>query len=175
MLLAVVAALAGGVVLAVLRRPAPPIRVIEPPPSAVVVVQVDGEVFHPGVHTLASGSRVGDAINAAGGVTPEADVSLINFARVVRDGERVSVPSRLLRDQLVRVPGTPSGSVRRVNINSANTDELLTLPGIGPALAHRIADFRIRHGPFHRLEDLLQVEGIGPKLLERLRGLVTTD
>lgn len=166
-LLAVVAAVAGGGALLALKRPAAPIRVIEPQPATALVVQVDGEVHRPGLYQLVRGARVGDAIQAAGGMTPGADAGAVNLARPVRDGERLTIPAR----------GASSGSTarRRVNVNAGTTEELEALPGIGPVLARRIVDHRARHGPFQRLEDLLQIEGIGPKLLEKIRPLITVD
>lgn len=166
-LLAVVAAVAGGGALLALKRPAAPIRVIEPQSPTTLVVQVDGEVYHPGLYRLVRGARVGDAIQAAGGMTAGADAGVMNLARPLRDGERITIPAR----------GVSSGSTarRQVNVNAATAEELEALPGIGPVLARRIVDHRARHGPFQRSEDLLQVEGIGPKLLERIKPLISVD
>lgn len=166
-LLAVIAAIAGSGALLVLKRPGTPVRVIEPSSPATFVVQVDGEVQRPGLYEVTRGARVADAIRAAGGMTAGADTAVVNLARLVRDGERITVPGL----------GNPSASPapRRVRVNAATADELETLPGIGPVLARRIVDHRSSHGPFLRLEDMLQVEGIGPKLLERIRPLITVE
>lgn len=163
--LAVAAMLAGSIVL-LARRPAPPVRLIEAPQPSTIVVQVDGEVVRPGLYRLNSGVRVTDAIDAAGGPTPSAELAGLNLARVLRDGERVTVPSSVAP----RSPVQP-----RVNVNIAPERDLEELPGIGPALAHRIVEYRQRHGPFHRPEDLLQVEGIGPKLLARIRDRIIVE
>lgn len=159
-LLTVVAVLAGAAALVAARRPTPSIRIFEAPAAAELVVQVDGAVARPGLYRLAPGARAADAIAAAGGVTPGADASLLNQARLLRDGERLTVPRR---------GPAPSGRPDILDLNAADPPALEQLPGIGPVLARRIVAHRDRHGPFHRLEDLLQVEGIGPRLLDRLR------
>lgn len=175
-LIASAALVAGSAALLFTRRPPPTIRVFEHLPQTELVVQVDGAVLRPGLYRIPTGSRVGDALSAAGGLSPEADSSAVNQARVLRDGERVVVPARTQASVAEeRRSGVKSDQRRgvgssRVDLNRAGVSELEALPGIGPVLARRIVAHRTRHGPFHRLEDLLAVEGIGPKLLERLRG-----
>lgn len=159
-LIAATAVIAGSAALLVARRPAPSIRVFEQPPQTELVVQVDGAVVRAGLYRFPPGSRVADAIEAAGGLEATADPAGLNRARLLRDGERVTVPHRASAAQ--------AGDTR-VDLNRAGVRDLEALPGIGPVLARRIVTHRDRHGPFHRLEDLLQVEGIGPRLLERLR------
>lgn len=154
----------GAGALFVARRPPASIRIFEAPVSTELVVQVDGAVARPGLYRLAPGARAGDAIAAAGGEASDADLSLLNRARLLRDGERLIVPRR--------TSGASSASAADpggVDLNGSGVDALDDLPGIGPVLARRIVAHRERHGPFHRLEDLLQVEGIGPRLLDRLR------
>ena len=165
--LAMAAVVAAGGLLLVLRRPPPPVRFVEPPLPTEVVVQVDGEVIQPGLYRVTRGARVEDVIQAAGGLTVEADLSAVNRARIVRDGDRVIIPRR--------EPASPAaGSPARViDLNTATAADLQTLPGIGPVLAGRIIAYRTRHGPFQRLEDLLEVEGIGPRLLQRLQSAMT--
>lgn len=160
-LIAAAAVIAGSATLLVARRPAPSIRIFEQPPQTEIVVQVDGAVVRPGLYRIRPGSRASDAIAAAGGLASTADSAGINQARLLRDGERVTVP--------LRGSAAQTGE-SRLDLNHAAARDLETLPGIGPVLARRIVAYRDRHGPFHRLEDLLQVEGIGPRLLERLRG-----
>ena len=166
-LAALVAALGAATAILAVRRPSPPVRLVEPAPAEQIVVQVDGEVVRPGLYRLAAGARVGDAVQAAGGVLPAADTQALNLARLLRDGDRVTVPPRSAAG--------PDGRSSPVNVNTATAVQLEALPGIGPVLARRIVEFRSRHGPFARLEDLLQVQGIGPRLLERLRPLVTVQ
>ena len=150
-------------------------------PAGRIVVHVVGAVVSPGVVVLADGARVADAIAAAGGAASDADTEQLNLARVLGDGEQVRVPHA--GEQLVAPdpgpspPGgasggsTPGGGV--VNINTAGAAELESLPGIGPALAARIVEYRDGHGPFASVDDLTDVPGIGPAKLEALRSQAT--
>jgi competence protein ComEA len=160
--------LAGSGLLLVVRRPAPPIRIIEAPAPTALLIQVDGAVLRPGLYRLPPGARLSDALTAAGGVRPDADPSGMNRARHLRDGERVTVPGRALATPLG--PGGETSSV--LDVNSATAGELETLPGVGPVLARRIVEHRTARGGFRRVDDLLEVKGVGPRLLERLRGRV---
>jgi len=164
--------LAASGVLLVARRPAPPIRVIEVPRSAALVVQVDGAVARPGVYRLAPGSRVADALAAAGGPLPDGDLAAVNRAHPVRDGERISLPARRPEEGAGARPHGAAEHGRLLDLNTATAAELEALPGIGPVLAQRIVEHRTRRGAFRRLDDLLQVKGVGPRLLEGLRARV---
>jgi competence protein ComEA len=158
-----------------------------------VVVHVAGAVAMPGVHRLAAGSRVADAVAAAGGSAADADTDRLNLAAPLGDGSRVYVPRRgeagapptVVPDDAA-TPGTTSGATTTggtgsgpapsaagpINVNTAGPDELDRLPGIGPATAAAIIDHRTRHGPFGTVDDLAKVRGIGPAKLAQLRGLV---
>lgn len=158
-----------------------------PSPTALprIVVQVGGAVKQPGVYRLETGARVEDAVFAAGGVTADADLSRFNMARKAIDGEMIIVPRAGDAPAAPSGGSTPTaGSTRatatpprtgKVNINTANAEELDSLPGIGPELAQRIIAYRQAHGPFARIEDLDNVSGIGPSTLERLRDLITVQ
>lgn len=155
--------------------------------AALLVVHVVGQVGAPGVVRLPAGARVADAVEAAGGLTEDADVTRVNLARLVVDGEQVVVP-RPGEELPPPAPGaaaggpgdggTPGGSgaiggaEQPVDLNTATAEQLDTLPGVGPVLSGRILDWRAEHGRFSRVEELLEVPGIGPTLLERLRPLV---
>jgi competence protein ComEA len=130
--------------------------------SAPITVSVQGAVKRPGTYTLPWGSRVGAALAAAGGLAPGAEASLVNPAALLEDEAQVVVPAR----EVARTGQAPDSE--RVNLNSASLAELEALPGIGPALAARLAAAR----PLEGLSDLDAVQGIGPKLLERLAPLV---
>ena len=153
-----------------------------------VVVHVTGAVIRPGVVTLGEGSRVNDAIGAAGGVSPDADTQQLNLARVLTDGEQIRVPriGEVLPDPAPQpgaavTPGTGTalgkpgaGSASgTVNINTASASDLEKLPGIGPALAQRIVEYRDSHGPFASVDALTDVPGIGKAKLEALREQAT--
>lgn len=143
------------------------------PVSARLVVYVVGAVRRPGLYRVAQGSRVADAVARAGGVTRKADPAALNLAAPVADGEQVLVPARLPRAvaaaQGAPVPGLPAGPVQ---LSSATAEQLDSLPGIGPATAQKILDYRAEHGAFRSVDELDEVPGIGPTRVEQLRGLV---
>lgn len=150
---------------------------ITPSAPAVLVVHVAGAVMAPGVHELAPGSRVLDAIEAAGGLLPDADGSRINLAAPVSDGERVYLP-RVGEPAPPPVPGASTGpggdtSGGPVDLNRADQAALEALPGIGPATAAAILRHREQIGAFTSVDQLLDVRGIGEAKLEELRPHVT--
>ncbi|MGB9594353.1 MAG: helix-hairpin-helix domain-containing protein, partial [Anaerolineae bacterium] len=116
-----------------------------------------------------------DAVQAAGGATQDADLALVNLAARVADGQQVHIPrvgeKAPQKSQATAIP-TLAGPL---NLNTATAAELEQLPGIGPALAARIVQYRQEHGPFRTVDALLLVSGIGPSTLEKIRGLVTVD
>ena len=151
-------------------------------PAPQVIVHVAGEVTEPGIVELAEGSRVVDAIDAAGGPTDAANLAGLNLAAVLNDGEQIMVP-----DESGTPPhpadgtadtsagansgaGTNSGTV---NLNTADDAMLQTLPGVGPAMSQRIIEHRESVGPFTAMADLDAVSGIGPAMMEKLEGLVS--
>ncbi|GAB7191391.1 hypothetical protein NUM3379_20980 [Kineococcus sp. NUM-3379] len=161
------------------RVAVPPLPGAGPAPAAPgVVVHVVGRVAHPGVVRLAAGSRVTDALAAAGGAVPGADLGGLNLARVLGDGEQVRVPApgeaaapvpapaRSAAGGAGEAPGAP------VDLNTATEADLDALPGVGPVLAARIVAWRQQHGRFTDPGQLGDVEGIGPKLLADLGPLV---
>ena len=131
---------------------------------AQVTVDVAGAVNNPGVYSLPSNSRVIDAIKAAGNTLKGADVSDINLARVIKDGEQVYIypPSRNGGSARSSVRNAPTRSSGPIVLNRASAKELEALDGIGPVLATRIVAYRNANGPFVTLEALLEVSGIGP-------------
>lgn len=143
--------------------------------TAQVVVHIVGQVAHPGLVTLPAGSRVADAIRAAGGALPTADLAGVNLARVLVDAEQVRVPKpgEWVPSSSGGAPtGGGSGSGGLVDLNSASVSDLDGLPGIGPVLAQRILDWRTEHQRFSSIDELGEVPGIGPKLLAQLRSKV---
>jgi competence protein ComEA len=144
-----------------------------PAASTRLVVYVVGAVRRPGLYTVPPGSRVADAVARAGGVTRKADPAALNLAAPVADGQQVLVPARLPRAvaaaQGAPVPGVPAGPIQ---LSSATAEQLDSLPGIGPATAQKILDYRAEHGAFRSVEELDEVPGIGPTRVEQLQGLV---
>ncbi|EUJ46266.1 helix-hairpin-helix domain-containing protein [Listeria riparia] len=151
----------------------------EPTISKVLIVDVKGAVNKPGVYELATDSRVKDAILKAGGLSPEADVKLLNMAQKVTD-EMVIYAGKVGEEGIQPVTTAqaeaPGGSdSKRVNINTADTTALQTIPGIGAAKAQAIIDHREKEGLFQKVEDLSKVSGIGAKTVERLSEHITVE
>ncbi len=147
------------------------VRVVTATPGQYTVY-VTGAVARPEtLVALPSGSRVQDAIEAAGGATDDADLARVNLGQVLNDGDLVYVPSR--EGETVETP-TPNHPPL-IHINTATAEELEQLPGIGPSLASAIVAYREEHGPFRSLEELDNVPGIGPAKLEAMRDLVVVD
>lgn len=140
-------------------------------PSSRVVVDVVGAVRRPGLYRLEQGSRIADAVARAGGATTKADLAQVNLAAPLADGEQVVVPRRGAPGTAVggTAPGDPAGPVQ---LSTATLEQLDTLPGVGPATAQKILDYREKHGAFSSVDELDAVPGIGPKRLEQLRELV---
>ncbi len=147
-----------------------------------VTVHVVGAVSTPGVYSLPSGSRVSDAIAAAGGVTGNAAEEGINLARVLADGEQVRMLTQTEYESgAAAVAGGPApatggasgASGGKVDLNRATAAELDALPGVGPSTAQKIVDDREANGPFKKVEDLMRVSGIGQKKFDALKDLIT--
>lgn len=138
---------------------------------ATIYVHIVGEVSAPGIYQLDAGARVVDVIFAAGGFNQGADQSSINLAREVTDGEQVVVFKIGAAPQVL---GATNNSVsKQVSLNRATAGELESLPGVGPALAARMIDWRTANGGFKKKEDLLNVSGIGDKLFAGIKNQVT--
>lgn len=143
-------------------------------------VYVTGAVQRPDVYSLPAGSIVKDALLAAGGATADADLVRINLAYPLADGQQVYVPRQGEENLPTRLLTAPAASVlqpgaSQVNINTAGEAEFESLPGIGPALAKRILEYRQTHGPFQTIDEIDDVPGIGPALLEKIRNLITIE
>ena len=135
----------------------------------MLTVHVSGSVVLPGLVTLVDGARVADAIAAAGGASPEADLAGINLAELIADGTRLHVPR--FGESAIE-PSSVTQTDGLVSLNRATAAELQELPGVGPVLAQRIIDHRERNGGFTVIEDLLDVPGIGERVLAGMRDLL---
>ncbi|WP_460065528.1 helix-hairpin-helix domain-containing protein [Streptomyces sp. YKOK-I1] len=145
-------------------------------PGAEIVVDVSGKVREPGIHRLPAGSRVVDALSAAGGVRPGTSTEGLNRARFLVDGEQVVVggpaPPAAAGAPGPAGPGAGAGPSAPVSLNTATVEQLDTLPGVGPVLAQHIVDHRTRHGGFRSVDELREVDGIGERRYADLRDLV---
>jgi competence protein ComEA len=137
-----------------------------------LVVDVVGAVRSPGVYRLPSGSRVGDAVRAAGGLTGRADPLLVNLAALVADGEQVLVATGGSPGAISAPGGAAASPSAPVDLNSATVEQLDALPGVGPVTAQKIVDYRQQHGPFSSVAGLDAIPGIGPSRIKDLQGLV---
>jgi len=149
-----------------------PVRA-KPAAAKLVVVDVAGAVRHAGLYRLRSGSRIDDAIAAAGGSTAKAQLDSVNLAAPVADGEQVVVPGRGAAGGVAASPAAAGSSPSApLDLNSATLEQLESLPGIGPVTAQKIIDYRQAHGAFHSVAELEGVPGIGPAHMAQLKGLV---
>lgn len=135
------------------------------PVSTAMSVHVSGEVTRAGLVSVPPGSRVADVVAAAGGATGTADLTAVNLAAPVRDGERVVVPA-------IGSTSQSGGAGEGIDLNLASASELEVLPGVGPVLASRIVAYRDDHGFFGSVEDLLDVPGIGEAKLDGMRDAI---
>jgi competence protein ComEA len=171
------------------RRPTPGLVEILPPPTVtpaptstpvVLTVYVSGAVANPDVYTLPAGSRVEQAVEAAGGFADDAVEAGINLARPLADGQQVYIPhagetnapvaAALSSVAEVSFANDPGGLI---DINVASAEQLATLPGIGPAIAGRIVEYRESNGRFRVIEDIKMVKGIGDATFQKLKDLIT--
>jgi competence protein ComEA len=179
--------LGAGVIFWITRQPRGESVILRPPPSPLpVTVYVAGAVVKPGVFQLSAGSRVKDAVDAAGGLLPEANDQAVNLAARLEDGQRVHIPSLQTEveesiitpaNRTTEIDLAPSISTEGslVNINTASKEELESLPVIGPVIAQRILDYRETNGLFLTIEDLMNVAGIGEKNFEKIKFLITVE
>ena len=169
-----------GLAAAFLQRPAPAPLVVQvptprPSPSPAIVpiaVSVVGEVGRPGLYHLPPGSRIDDAVRAAGGATETADVHRLNLAARLADGQQILVPRKI--EALGGGAAAPT-LPQLVNINQATVPELDRLPGIGPVTAQRIVAYRDQHGPFTSIEQLREAKLVNQATWEKMKDLITIN
>lgn len=146
-------------------------------PSTLIIIDMKGEVKHPGVYRFHAGQRILDAVEMAGGFTSAADQTSINLAQKLTDEMVVIVPKKGEKP-----PVNPASTAQSANgsssdspiihLNSATLEQLQLLPGVGPSKAQAILKYREENGPFQQIEDLTKVTGIGPKSLEKMKGQI---
>jgi competence protein ComEA len=169
--------LAAGLIVLVCSPPrGEPITLPPAPTSAPITVDVSGAVAQPGVYQLERGCRVLDAIDAAGGLLPNAYAESVNLAMVLSDGTKLLIPAK---PEPVSSSGDEAAAKdyptvpTLININTASADLLKELPGIGDSKAQAIIDYRQNYGPFTTIEQLLNVNGIGPAIFDGLKDSIT--
>lgn len=143
-----------------------------PEQTQQLVVYVTGAVQQPGVVNVPQGARIADAIEACGGLLPTADSAKINMAKELSDGQQVRVPEKAGQTAAGPVAGGKNSSGTEgglVNINTADAQQLDTLPGVGPAMAQRIIEYREQNGGFQQVEDLKKIKGIGEAKFSKLK------
>jgi competence protein ComEA len=142
-----------------------------PADTSPLAVHVGGEVLRPGLYRLTPGSRVNDAVGAAGGPTAEADIHRVNLAARLVDGQQIVVPRKA---EARASAGSPSpATAARISINTASVAELDTLPGVGPVTAQRIVAYREQHGPFASVQQLRDAKLVNASTYDRIKDLVT--
>ena len=151
----------------------------------IVIVHITGSVKNPGIVKLKEGSRIEDAIEAAGGLTENADISNVNLAYVLDDGTKIKIPNlddEDIGDEDVVSKDSGEGIIQEdekttntniVNINKATENELSTLPGIGNSLATRIVEYRKQNGNFKTIEDIKNVSGIGESKFANIKDFIS--
>ncbi|NPV76764.1 MAG: hypothetical protein HPY59_10375 [Anaerolineae bacterium] len=157
-----------------------PLEVLPPPTPGPMMVYITGEVSHPGVYPLPQGSRVNDAVIAAGGLTEKANSIAINLAEKLRDGQKIVIPTKGIitagetgGDQ-IQVENFSESAIL-INLNTATQFELEKLPGIGSEKASQIIDYREEKGPFIKIEDVLKVPGIGDQIFEQIKPFIVVE
>ena len=176
-----------GVLVFVSRAPAGNAITLQPAPTdAPIAVHVIGAVPRPGLYEFPEGTRIQDAIDAAGGLLAEADSASLNLAALLEDGQQLNIPYALgsepvLNATTLELPSsatsTPAANpnIDLIDINTATLEEFDSLPGIGPTTAQKIVDYRDANGPFAAIEDIMNVSGIGPSTFEDIKDLITVN
>jgi competence protein ComEA len=185
-----------GALFIVTRLPSGEAVKLQPSPTQPsITIQIIGAVVRPGVYSFTQGSRVQDAVTGAGGLLSTADTNSINLAAKLEDGQQVNIPfqggalpgpgssfnppfpgsgnSSNAPFLVLTSPTVPAGNL--ININTATLTQLDALPGIGPTTAQKIIDYRTQHGPFQKIEDIMNVAGIGPATFDDLKTLISVQ
>ncbi len=152
--------------------------------SEKIVIHITGEVEEEGVIELEKGARIADAIEMAGGTTEEADLSKVNLAYSLSDGQKLNIPNVNEKEQEDIVKDEPGNNIIiegneekevKININKATQTEIETLPGIGPSTALKIINYRNEHGKFKNIEDIKNVSGIGDSKFENIKEYICVE
>ena len=153
-----------------------------------IIVHITGAVQKVGILKLPEGARIADAIDAADGITEDADLDEVNLAYILEDGQKIYIPSKADKKEnkeyitsgsgnnvIEESKSTSQGVNKKVNINTATQSDLEALPGIGPSIASRIIEYRQQNGKFNKIEDLQNVKGIGDAKFENIKEYVVVN
>ncbi len=141
--------------------------------ETTIIVDVSGAVSQSGIVELKTKSRVADAIDAAGGLKEDADISSINRASILEDGDKLYIPTQDESKENSQVlPESVSNDKNKVNLNTATGSELEEIKGVGPATAEKILIYRGKHGAFTSIEEVMNVDGIGEKTFEQMKDFI---
>lgn len=143
---------------------------LTPAPTSALIVQVEGLVSNPGTYSLQPGSRVSDAITAAGGFLSNANSASVNLARPLKDGEKI-----IIADPTQVTGMIDTGNTSLIDLNTATLEQLDSLPGIGQTRAEAIIQYRNDHGNFVTIDELLTVQGFGQALFDQIKSLITAN
>jgi competence protein ComEA len=183
----VIGLLAAGITLLATAQPrGEPVSLLPPPTPEALIVQVSGAVSQPGIYTLPAGSRVYDAIQSAGGVLPGASEQALNLAATLQDGQWIRVAlsppddagASTVNPTEGQFPSSYPATVvvdHLININTANQEELESLPGIGQVLSQRIIKYRNAYGLFKTIEDINVIYGLSPETYDLIKDLITVE
>lgn len=158
-------------------------QILDPPEEVLIVIDIAGEVVNPNVYLLPEGTRIFQAIEAAGGLSTKADTSEVNLAAILYDGTKLCIPKKNEKVTIVQTSGGPGPSSNPagpsqptlININTADSKELQKLTGVGPATAEKILAYRKDYGQFNKIEDLMNVSGIGEKTFAKFKDKISVN
>ncbi len=159
---------AAGILIVASEPRGEPIQLLPLVTPTEIIIYISGGVVHPGVYHLSPGSRIEQAVTAAGGLTTSADAGRADLARLLTDGDQVYIPN-LGEEVNSSSAAAPSLTIASIDVNTATVEDLDSLPGIGTVKAQSIVTYRETHGYFTSLDELLNVPGIGASLLEQIK------
>ena len=139
-----------------------------------ITIQLEGAVHRPGVYIISTNMHLYEVLIQAGNILPEADLSNLNLAKIIEDGEKIDIP--FIKKRTVsesNQKSSPANMAIRVNINTASKTDLMQLPGVGATYAENILDYREKNGAFKNISDMLKIKGIGPSKLKKISPYIT--
>jgi competence protein ComEA len=150
---------------------APPTETETATETPPVKVYITGAVKNPGVYEIEDGARIETVLALAGGATDDADLKAVNLSKKVHDEQQIIIPA--IGEEIDPLPETPAAANGKIDINTAEREQLMTLPGIGEGIADAIIEYREANGAFQTAEDIKNVDRIGDKTFERLKNDIT--